>query len=145
MTPVSGRLLGIDAGERRVGLAVSDELQTIASPIPMITRGGKELDDLRDIVATYNISGLVIGLPTGMSGREGPQASDVREFAEAIAPVLDLDVSYWDERLTSVQAERSLIEAGHGRKRRRDLIDSVAAAIMLQSFLDARAMRSTRR
>ncbi|MCC6945132.1 MAG: Holliday junction resolvase RuvX [Thermomicrobiales bacterium] len=145
MNAERGRLLGIDVGERRVGLAISDEMQTIASPIPMVPRGATEMDDLRQVVASYNVTEIVAGLPTGMSGREGPQATDVRDFAENVAVTLDLDLSYWDERLTSVQAERSLIEAGHSRKRRRDLIDSVAAAIMLQSFLDARATKAARR
>lgn len=140
-----GRLLGVDVGERRVGIAVSDETQTIASPIAKVDRGKTEMKELRRVVADYNIVEIVVGLPTGMSGREGSQASDVRDFAEAIGEALELDVSFWDERLTSVQAERALIEAGHGRKKRRDLIDSVAAAIMLQSFLDARSARSDRR
>lgn len=136
-----GRLLGIDVGERRVGVAVSDDRQTIASPIKAIERGPADVADLRRIVAEYDIVEIVVGLPTGLSGREGPQAADVRDFADAIAIALDLDLSFWDERLTTVQAERSLIEAGHSRKKRRTLIDSVAASLMLQSFLDARSAR----
>ena len=141
----AGRLLGLDVGERRVGIAVSDDRQTIASPVSVVNRGPDELTELTRLVEQYSVVELVAGLPTGMSGREGPQAGDAREFAERVAASLNLPLFYWDERLTSVQAERSLIESGQNRKKRRTLIDAVAAAIMLQSFLDSRATRASRR
>ncbi len=141
MNAIRGRLMGLDIGERRIGVAVSDVNQTIASPVSLVHREDKPLEHLKRLADEYEVTELVAGLPTGMSGREGPQAADVREFAVAAAATLNLPLVYWDERLTSVQAERSLIEAGHARKKRKTLIDAVAAALMLQSFLDARAVR----
>jgi len=140
-----GRLLGIDVGERRIGVAVSDAGQMVSSPLALVMRGPQELQELADLVRAHDAVELVAGLPTGMSGREGPQAAGVRMFAEAAAEALDLPLSYWDERLTSIQAERSLIESGRRRQQRKELIDAVAASIMLQGFLDARADRRSRR
>ncbi len=130
--------MGLDIGERRVGVAVTDELRMIASPVATVPRGTNEVARLRDLITRYDIEGIVAGLPRGMSGREGPQARDAREFAESIASSLDLPLQYWDERLTTAQAERSLIEAGRTRNQRKDRIDAVAAALMLQNFIDSR-------
>ncbi len=142
---VPGRLLGIDVGERRVGVAVSDGGQMVASPVGMIKRGPNDLEELARLAREYDAIELIVGLPTGLSGREGPQAAGVRVYAETAAEALDLPLSYWDERLTTIQAERSLIEAGRSRHQRKDLVDAVAAALMLQGFLDAQALRNRRR
>lgn len=140
-----GRLLGIDVGERRVGVAVSDAGQMVASPVGMIMRGPNDLEELTRLAREFEAIELVAGLPTGLSGREGPQAAGVRVYAEAMAAALGVPLSFWDERLTTIQAERSLIEAGRSRNQRKDLIDAVAAALMLQGFLDAQTLRRARR
>jgi putative holliday junction resolvase len=143
--PDSGRLMGIDAGERRVGVAVTDELRTIASPVATVVRGKSEAGEFRQLVERYGVEGIVAGLPKGMSGREGQQASDARDYAERLAESLGLPLRYWDERLTTAMAERSLIEAGHSRGKRKEIVDAVAAALMLQSFIDSRVSRRNRR
>lgn len=131
-----GRILGLDVGGRRIGVAVSDESGVIASPVGFVQRGRRELDELRDLIARYEAVQLVAGLPVGLSGREGPQAAEVRAFADAAAAAVALPLAYWDERLTSAMAERTLIAAGSRRARRREQIDAVAAAIILQGYLD---------
>jgi len=130
--------MGLDVGERRVGVAVTDEFRMIASPVATVARGAREVETLRELALQYDIEGIVSGLPRGMSGREGPQARDVREFAGSIAGELGLSLQYWDERLTTAQAERSLIESGRNRAQRKGLVDAVAAALMLQNFIDSR-------
>ena len=99
---------------------------------------------MRALVERYGITRIVAGLPSNMSGREGPQAADVRDYAEQLAVDLDLPLTYWDERLTSTIAERALIDRGVSRDKRRDQIDAVAAAVMLQNYLDAQANRRRR-
>jgi putative Holliday junction resolvase len=139
-----GRVLGLDVGSRRIGVAVSDELGTIASPVGFVERGPRDRAELRRLLDQYGATRLVAGLPAGLSGREGPQAADTRAYADALAADLDLPLDYWDERLTTAIAERSLIASGTRRDKRRDRIDAVAAAIMLQSYLDAQSIRRNR-
>lgn len=131
--------MGLDVGERRVGVAVSDELGAIATPLATVQRGPRDLTELDRLVREWDVSQLVVGLPTGLSGREGPQAALVRHFAARLEQELDPNVAviYWDERLTTAIAERSMIEAGTSRARRKERIDAVAAAVLLQSYLDA--------
>lgn len=131
-----GRILGLDVGGRRIGVAVSDELGMVASPVRFVQRGPKAFDELRALVARYGAVQLVAGLPVGLSGREGPQAAEVRAFADAVAKAVALPLAYWDERLTSTMAERTLIASGTRRAKRREQIDAVAAAIILQGYLD---------
>jgi putative Holliday junction resolvase len=133
------RAMGLDVGERRVGVAISDELGAIASPLTAVQRGRRDLDEIHGLIRKWDVASLVIGLPTGLSGREGPQAALVRAFAGELEAGIDagVDVVFWDERLTTAIAERSLIEAGTSRARRKEKIDAVAAAVLLQSFLDA--------
>ena len=135
------RMLGLDVGTVRIGVAVSDELGIIATPIGFVARGPKDRNAFRKLVDQYRIGELVAGIPRGMSGREGPQAQDVRGYADALAEDLDLTVTYWDERLTTVIAERSLISGGRSRQQRRSEIDSASAAVMLQGYLDRQASR----
>ena len=139
-----GRALGLDIGERRIGVAVSDEMGTIASPVGMIRREGDVARELRELVARYGAVRLVAGLPVGLSGREGPQAAAVREFTDALAAEIDVPLEYWDERLSTAVAERSLIEGGHRRKARKGKIDAVAAAVILQGYLDYQRWQKTR-
>jgi putative Holliday junction resolvase len=141
-----GRVLALDVGDRRIGVAVSDESGTIASPLATVARGREDLAAIGRLVTERQISRLVVGLPTGLSGREGPQATKVRAFAAELAAVLgpDLPIEFWDERLTTTIAERSLIEAGTSRARRRERIDAVAAAVILQGYLEATRRRERR-
>lgn len=134
---MSERLLGLDIGGRRIGIAISDELGLIASPVGMVRRDGSPGREIRAHAERYGASRLVVGLPVGMSGREGPQAQDVRAFMEAVAPEIGLPVEYWDERLTTAIAEKSLIARGTRRAKRRDEVDAVAAAVILQGYLDS--------
>jgi putative Holliday junction resolvase len=139
-----GRVLGLDIGEKRIGVAVSDETGAIASPVGFVARGLRAEADLRALVESYEAGRLIIGLPAGLSGREGPQARETRFYAEALAEALNIAVDYWDERLTTAIAERSLIASGVRRDQRRQQIDAVAAAVMLQSYLDAQRHRRRR-
>lgn len=144
LPPRDGRIMGLDIGSVRTGVAVADELGIMASPVGFVARGARDREELRGLIARYGITRLVVGLPAGMSGREGPQAADVRSYAEALAGDLELPLTYWDERLTSAMAERALIAGGTRRAKRREQIDAVAAAIMLQNYLDAEANRRRR-
>jgi putative Holliday junction resolvase len=130
------RLLGLDLGERRIGVAVSDEMGTIASPVATVAEGPGATDALRALAVRYGVAALVVGLPIGLSGREGPQARETRVRGDAYGVAVGLPVIYWDERLSTAVAERSLIAAGKRRGRRKDEIDAVAAAVILQGYLD---------
>ncbi|MEA2512330.1 MAG: putative pre6S rRNA nuclease [Thermomicrobiales bacterium] len=138
------RVLGLDVGSRRIGVAISDELGAIASPVGFVERGPRDRADFRQLLQRFGATRLVAGLPAGLSGREGPQAADTRTYADALAADLDLPLEYWDERLTTAIAERSLIASGTRRDKRRERVDSVAAAIMLQGYLDAQKNRRRR-
>jgi len=135
-----GRVLGVDLGERRIGLAVSDPLGLTASPLAVLERTGDRAADHRAIVAAARDAGaerIVIGLPLSLSGGEGPAARAVREEIEAIG-ALGLPVEAHDERLTTVTAERVLATGGVRGRARRQRVDKVAAAVILQSWLDGR-------
>lgn len=131
------RIMALDVGGRRTGVAVGDELGILATPVGYVERGPRDRTEFRRLVQRWGITRLLVGLPTSMSGREGPQAADVRAYAEAVAADLELPVAYWDERLTTAMAERALIESGARRERRKERVDAVAAAMILQSYLDA--------
>lgn len=141
-----GRAIGLDVGERRVGVAIADELGLLASPLATIERKKGDLDEIRDLAKTWGADRLIVGLPTGMSGREGPQAAAVRGFAEQLRELLEpgTTIEFWDERLTTVVAERMLRESGARRDKRRDLVDALAAAVILQGYLDAQRSRAAR-
>ena len=134
--------MGLDVGGRRIGVAVSDETRLIATPVRFVERGVDDREAFAGLVRQYGIGRLVVGLPTGMSGREGPQAADVRAYAEQLAADLDLPMDYWDERLSTAIAERTLIAGGTSRANRRTRVDAVAAAVILQGFLDHERYRS---
>jgi putative Holliday junction resolvase len=133
--------MGLDLGARRIGVAISDELGIVATPVGYVTAGAGEQGQLAALVKTHGITGLVVGIPRTMSGAEGPQAKEVRTAAGNLAGALDLPLAFWDERLTTVIAERSLISGGRSRQQRREEIDAVAAAVMLQGYLDRRAVQ----
>ncbi|HML27473.1 MAG TPA: Holliday junction resolvase RuvX [Hyphomicrobium sp.] len=133
-----GRLIGIDAGTKTLGLALSDVRRTIASPLETIRRTKFTADAARlfDIVAELGVSGLVLGLPRNLDGTEGPRAQATRALARNLNKLSPLPILLWDERLTTAEAERMLIEADQTRKRRAEVIDKLAATIILQSALD---------
>lgn len=130
------RLLGLDIGGRRIGVAVSDEMGMIASPVAMIERQSDVVGQLRALVARYGAMKLIAGLPVGLSGREGPQAAEVRQYTDALAAEVGLPLEYWDERLSTSIAEQHLIAAGTKRNKRKQQVDAVAAAVILQGYLD---------
>lgn len=134
-----GRYLGLDIGSKRIGIAVSDEMGIIASPVSYVARGGGELSAFQDLLRRYEPVKLVVGLPSGMSGHEGPQAKSVRTYTDSLARQLGIELVYWDERLTTAIAEKQLIASGTRREKRREQIDALAAAVMLQSYLDSEA------
>jgi putative Holliday junction resolvase len=133
---VKERLIGLDIGGRRIGVAISDEMGMIASPIAMIERQTDVAARLRELIRDYGAARLVAGLPVGLSGREGPQAAEVREYTDALAAEVGLPLEYWDERLSTSIAEQSLIAQGTKRNKRKMQVDAVAASVILQSYLD---------
>lgn len=134
----AGRLIGIDAGTKTLGLALSDVRRTIASPLETIRRTKFTADAARlfAIVAEHGVSGLVLGLPRNLDGTEGPRAQATRALARNLNKLSPLPILLWDERLTTAEAERMLIDADQTRKRRAEVIDKLAATIILQSALD---------
>lgn len=130
------RVLGVDYGTKRIGLAISDELRITARPLEVVTR--RDLDDvLRRIARENEVGHVVVGLPTGLGGNEGASAAGARELGAAIEEVLHVSVEYVDERFTSRMAESALLESGMKRQGRKETVDKVAAAIILQTYLDA--------
>jgi putative Holliday junction resolvase len=132
------RILGIDHGTKRVGVAISDETATIAQPLEVVAAHpvAELLNRIGEIVAQRGVGEVVVGLPRNMNGSCGPAAEKAQEFAAALRQTLSVPVHTWDERLTSVQANRVLIEGGVRRRERREKVDQTAAAILLQSYLD---------
>lgn len=134
-----GRLLGVDYGSVRVGLAISDADRVIASPLATYERRDADKDAayFRDQIAKEQVVGLVIGLPVHLSGREGAKAVEARQYGEWLKQISGLPVVFADERFTTVEAESALWNAGLTHKQRKGRRDRVAAQIMLQSYLDA--------
>ena len=131
------RYLGIDPGERRIGIALSDPLGIIAQPhVVLDRRSGSVLDEIRAICAEYAVETIVIGLPTSLSGAEGSAAERARVLGNEVAGATGCEVVFFDERFTTVQAEAALLEGGMKRRKRRETVDKVAAAVMLQGYLD---------
>jgi putative Holliday junction resolvase len=133
-----GRVLGVDVGSVRVGLASSDETRTVATPLMSLPRSSKDLwKRLNSEIEQRDIALAVVGLPRLLNGTEGDAAADARHFAADFENRASVPVEFWDERFTTALAERYLVSAGLRRERRRRAIDSVAAAVLLQSWLDA--------
>ncbi len=137
------RAMGLDVGERRIGVAIGDELGLIASPLTVVERRPGDLTRIRDLTQEREVDRVIVGLPVGLSGREGPQAVAVRAFAETLQEVLGESsrIDFWDERLTSAVAERVLRDQGGRRKRAKGDVDAMAAAVILQGYLDAKRPR----
>jgi putative Holliday junction resolvase len=131
------RLAALDVGDARIGLAVCDELGLTVRGVGVVRRvgGRRDLERIAACLAPYDPARVVVGLPLNMDGSEGPQAARVRAFAERLGAHLGLAIELWDERLTTIEAERTLRSAGVSRQRRRDLVDQEAAAIILESYL----------
>ena len=131
-------LVALDVGTKTIGIAISDSTRTVASPLQTLTRKAfaKDAERLLALFHGRQVGGIVVGLPKNMDGSEGRRCQATRAFARNLCRVTDLPVSYWDERLSSVAAERSLIETGASRRRRARVIDRVAASLILQPALD---------
>jgi putative Holliday junction resolvase len=136
--PEYGAVAGLDLGTVTIGVAVSDLMKSVATPLETIKRKkfGIDAAKLFEITTARKITGLVLGLPMNMDGSEGPRCQATRAFARNLERLTDLPITYWDERLSTVAAERALLEADTSRKRRSEVIDHVAAAYILQGMLD---------
>jgi putative Holliday junction resolvase len=140
---VEPRLLGLDFGNRRIGVAVSDELGLTAQPVLTLTRKNSKADlkSLGRLLRKFGCSGIVLGNPLYMSGDISPQATKTHVFAEVLRTAFSLPVHLWDERLTSAEAHRHLHAAGRSLSSHREVVDQVAAVLILQSFIDAHRPR----
>ena len=137
--------MGLDLGTKTIGVAVSDRLLSSATPLHTIRRVkfSKDAEALLQIIADREVGAIILGLPRNMDGSEGPRCQSTRAFVRNLARLTDLPIGYWDERLSSVAAERALLEADTSRKRRAEVIDHVAAGYILQGALDrARHIRT---
>ena len=136
--PPQGALMGLDLGEKTIGVAVSDRMRSVASPLETVRRTKFTADAARllEIAGARGIVGLLLGLPLNMDGSEGPRCQSTRAFARNLERLTPLPLGFWDERLSTVAAERALLEADASRKRRGEVIDHVAAGVILQGALD---------
>jgi putative Holliday junction resolvase len=131
-------LLGLDVGTKTIGIAIADATLTVASPLETLkrTKFTADAQNIAAIAAKRGVGGIVIGLPVNMDGSEGPRAHSVRQFAADIAKALNLPATLWDERLSTAAVTRTLIDANVSRARRAELVDKMAAAYILEGFLD---------
>lgn len=136
--PAGRAIAGLDFGTKTIGVAVSDRLLSVATPLETVKRKKFTADAgaLTKLFTHREIAGIVLGLPRNMDGSEGPRCQSTRAFARNLAAVIDLPITFWDERLSTVAAERSLLEADASRAKRAELIDNVAAGYILQGALD---------
>lgn len=136
--PAMGALMGLDLGTKTVGVAVSDGMRGVATPLETVKRKKFTLDAarLQELIAARSVVGVILGLPRNMDGSEGPRCQSTRAFARNFAQLTELPIGFWDERLSTVAAERALLEADTSRKRRAEVIDHVAASYILQGALD---------
>lgn len=132
------RLIGLDLGEKTIGIALSDTLLSIATPLTTLRRGkfSANAEELLRLMEERGATGLVIGLPLNMDGSEGPAAQSARAFARNLAARCDVPIALWDERLSTAAVTRTLLEADSSRKRRAKVVDKMAAAYILQGALD---------
>jgi putative Holliday junction resolvase len=136
--PQGSRLIGIDVGSKTLGLALSDITRKIASALVTLRRSrlAADLRRLLDLAAEHGVGGFVVGLPLNLDGSEGPRAQATRAFVRELAKLTALPILFWDERLTTAAAERVLLEADASRRRRAEVVDKVAATLILQGALD---------
>jgi putative Holliday junction resolvase len=133
------RVMGLDVGDKTVGIAVSDDLGITAQGLPTLRRERLAFDlaHVHGVAQEQGATRVIVGLPLNMDGTEGPRAAVSRKFGDALGKLTGLPIEYWDERLTTAQAERVLLEADVSRRKRRQVIDKLAAQVILQGWLDA--------
>lgn len=131
-------LLGLDLGEKTIGLALSDATFLIATPLMTVkrTKFTRDAETLAGLIADHAVGGLVIGLPINMDGSEGPKCQSVRQFAANLLGKMDMEIAFWDERLSTVAVTRTMIEADISRAKQKEAVDKMAAAYILQGALD---------
>ncbi|GAB6929420.1 Holliday junction resolvase RuvX [Paenibacillus sp. JCM 10914] len=134
------RIMGLDYGDRRIGVAISDVFGWTAQGLEVIERrrDGGELDRIAELVKEHEVGEVVVGLPKNMNGTIGPRGEICMEFASTLRESLSLPVHLWDERLSTVSAERTLLEADVSRKKRKQVVDKMAASLILQNYLDSK-------
>lgn len=132
------RVLGLDVGQKTIGVAISDPLGFTAQGITTIRRAGKakDIEELKKICKDYSVESIVIGLPKNMNGSIGFAGEKIMEFSDMIKEELGLKIEFWDERLTTVAAHRAMLEADMSRGKRKKVVDKVAATYILQGYLD---------
>lgn len=132
------RIMALDVGSRTIGIACSDALLMTAQGIETIRRTSlkNDFNRLRELISEYEVHELVVGMPKHLNGTKGDRAEKTEEFVEKMKTVIDLPVTFWDERLSTVMAERQLIAADVSRKKRKGIIDKMAAVVILQGYLD---------
>jgi len=142
--PPGQRLLGLDLGEKTIGLALSDTSLSIATPMQTLKRGkfGADAAQLDIIISAQGVGGLVVGLPLNMDGSDGPSAQSARAFGRNFLAKHDLPILFWDERLSTAAVTRTLIDADVSRAKRKDVVDKMAASFILQGVLDFLARKS---
>jgi putative Holliday junction resolvase len=136
------RSLALDVGEKTLGVAMTDELGLVVTPRETIRRDGSELDRLAETIAAYGVGEVVVGLPLAMDGSLGSSARSVLEFVDQLRARVGVPVETWDERLTTAEAEKLLIAAETRRAKRRQVVDQLAAALILQSYLRSKALHT---
>ncbi len=146
MLAPGARLLGLDLGEKTIGLALSDTGLMIATPLKTLKRTKFSIDavTLGALIAEHGVGGLVVGLPLNMDGSEGPSVQSARAFVRNFSAKSEIPIVMWDERLSTAAVTRTLIDADASRKRRKEVVDKMAAAYILQGALDALRHRETR-
>ncbi len=144
LLPTGRRVLGLDVGEKTIGIALTDPMRSIASPLLTVERKNFKADllALTDITSEYGVAALIIGYPINMNGTEGPRCQSVRQFARNIQEKLPVPILLWDERMSTLAVERMMDQAELSRGRQDALVDKLAASYLLQSFLDYAAMKS---
>ena len=137
---LDGRIMGLDIGDKTIGVAVSDIMGITAQGVKTIRRESKkkDIEELKNIIKERQVNKIVSGLPKNMNGTLGPQGEKVQKFSELLKEETNLPIEFWDERLSTVAAERSLIEGNVRRENRKKVIDMLAAVIILQGYLDSK-------
>lgn len=137
------KILGLDYGDARIGVAISDELGWTAQGLEVIERRreGADLERIAELVQRHEVEEVVVGLPKNMNGTIGPRGEICKAFAEQLHDMLQIPVHLWDERLTTVSAHRTLIEADVSRKKRKGVVDKMAASLILQNYLDSKSKK----
>jgi len=137
------KIMGLDYGDRRIGVAVSDSLGWTAQGLETIERRkeGSEFERIAELVKQHEVEEIVVGLPKNMNGTIGPRGEICMTFAEDLRAKLNLPVHLWDERLTTVSAQRTLLDADVSRKKRKDVVDKMAASLILQNYLDSKSIK----